>query len=123
METSTLLALFSGLGPTRRDLVGAFDAAGDGEIEALDYLSDFAIPINEQCESMTVSPDGEKLWLSCEGRDGVLASAECASFADAQGSSEADSGDSRNQGCAAGAAALWWQLIAFSLARRTLRTL
>ena len=96
---------------------------GDGEIEALDYLSDFEIPINEQCESMTVSPDGEKLWLSCEGRDGVLASAECASFADAQGSSEADSGDSRNQGCAAGAAALWWQLIAFSLARRTLRTL
>ena len=97
---------------------------GDGgEIEALDYFSDFEIPINEQCESITVSPDGEKLWLSCEGRDGVLASAECASFAGAQGSSETESGDSSTQGCAAGAAALWWQLIAFSLARRTLRIL
>ena len=105
METSTLLALFSGLGPTA-GICWSVRRGGDGEIEALDYLSDFAIPINEQCESMTVSPDGEKLWLSCEGRDGVLASAECASFADAQGSSEADSGDSRNQGCAAGAAAL-----------------
>lgn len=95
----------------------------DREIEALDYLFDFEIPLNDQCESLTVSPDGEKLWLSCEGRDGVLASAECISFAEGQGHPETDDGDSSNQGCATGTAAIWWLLLAFSLVPRTPRTL
>ena len=95
----------------------------DREIEGFDYLVDFEIPLNEQCESLTVSPDGEKLWLSCEGRDGVLASAECVSFAERQGYPETDDDDSSNQGCAVGTAAIWWLLLAFSLVPRTPRTL
>ena len=95
----------------------------DREIEGFDYLLDFEIPINEQCESLTVSPGGEKIWLSCEGRDGVLASAECVSFAERQGYPETDDDDSSNQGCAAGTAAIWWLLLAFSLVPRTPRTL
>ena len=96
----------------------------DREIEALDYLLDFEIPINEQCESLTVSPDGEKLWLSCEGRNGVLASAECALFAEGQGYPETDDGGgSSNRGCAAGTASLWLLLLTFSLVLRNPRTL
>ena len=96
----------------------------DREIEALDYFSDFEIPINEQCESLTVSPDGETLWLSCEGQNGVLASAACASFAEAQGSSEPVAGGASNtEGCASGTPSLWWLVLAFSLVPRILRTL
>ena len=99
----------------------------EGHIEALDYLSDFEIPLNAQCESLALSVDGQKIWLSCEGEAGILASASCATTGSLEGSEqdgETESGPP--SGCATGPGlgtlSLWF-FMTFSLARRSLRIL